>query len=65
MSLEAWGDCDPAADQSMRVCPACEGDGAEFFLNQETGVTEPEQCSRCNGTGEVPDECDPLPDDVI
>lgn len=25
----------------------------------------PPKCPRCNGTGEVPDEYDPLPDDVI
>lgn len=63
MSLEAWGDCDPAADQPMRECRSCNGSGEIQYSRDGLLICFP--CSHCYGTGEVPIEYDPLPDDVI
>lgn len=40
------------------ICTGCYVSGNAVTYKQMT-------CQRCNGTGEVPDEYDPLPDDVI
>lgn len=63
MSLEAWGDCDPAADQPMRECRICDGSGEVQEVRDSLLVCY--VCAHCHGAGEVPDEYDPLPDDVI
>lgn len=55
MSLEAWGDENPMDSGPWRDCPDCDGSG-------ELISTE---CKRCYGTGQIYDEYEPLPDDVI
>ena len=67
MSLEAWGDEDPNANWPQRTCPDCDGTGNQVRVtgNGEHGQCEQESCDRCNGTGEIDDEYEPLPDDVI
>lgn len=67
MSLEAWGDENPAYSSPMRVCPSCGGTGNQIRVigQGESGNCEQESCDRCNGIGEVQYEYEPLPDDVI
>ena len=55
MSLEAWGDCDSAAEQPMRECGYCHGLG-------DIGIDWYWRCPNCKGTGEVPDVGEPLDD---
>lgn len=64
MSLEAWGDENPANNDPTKTCPECGGSGTQIHV-YGSGDCEPESCDRCGGTGEVPDEYEPLPDDVI
>ena len=67
MSLEAWGDENPSNNDPVRTCPACGGTGYQIRVTGrgEHGDCEQESCDRCDGTGEVSDEYEPLPDDVI
>lgn len=59
MSLEAWGDENPAANDPVRDCPDCGGSG-EIQWIERTG-----KCVRCDGTGSIPDEYEPVEGDVI
>lgn len=64
MSLEAWGDENPADRGPWRDCPDCDGDGELQGFDNEDRVIYLE-CPRCYGSGQILDEYDPLPDDVI
>lgn len=56
MSLEAWGDENPAANDPVRDCPDCGGSGEIQWI---------ERTVRCDGTGSIPDEYEPIEGDVI
>jgi DnaJ-class molecular chaperone len=63
MSLEAWGDENPANNDPVRDCPTCGGNGRIEWI--EDGVIDFEVCTRCDGTGSIPDEYEPVEGDVI
>lgn len=63
MSLEAWGDENPAANDPTRDCPDCDGSGEIQWI--EDDLLHVRACTRCDGTGCVPDEYEPLEDDML
>jgi hypothetical protein len=59
MSLEAWAGENLAGDQPMRECQKCDN-GETCVLVGRVFILA--GCLACNGTGEIPDEYEPLPD---
>lgn len=53
MSLEAWGDENPAFNGPMKRCGNCDGSGEVQVIRDSLLVCS--ECPHCNGSGEVED----------
>lgn len=63
MSLEAWGDENPATNDPVRDCPECDGSGEIQWSTD--GILRTCDCPNCDGSGLVLDEYEPMEDDVL
>lgn len=63
MSLEAWRDENPAINDPVRDCLDCDGSGEVQWIDD--GLLRVRECTRCGGTGSIPDEYEPIEGDMI